>query len=298
MILTNGEVRIETTNFCNANCIMCPREKMTRTKNTMPYFHFADLVVQAHEMGAELIAPFGFGEPLLDPSIVNKISFCTRMELDTFITTNGSLLTKYVAKALLDAGLSHIRFSAHGLYKDYERVHKGLSFGVLRENVFNFLEMRNGTSCKADVTVIPMNGEDIDDIISFWEGKVDDIEIWRPHGWGGAKKYRFGERKLKTCGRPDRGPVQIQSDGKVIPCCFLTNGEIILGDTYVDSIEDILKGEKYREFRRKHDREDLTGLPCEHCDQLMIQEKSPLLYSTIDNEINKTSSKKFNLLED
>ena len=298
MKLINKETRIETTNCCNARCVMCPRDEMTRVKTTMDYNHFCNLVVQAYEMGAELISPFGFGEPLLDKGLAKKIAFCSKMGLETFITTNANLLNLETTRKLLDAGLSHIRFSAHGTYNNYEKVHRGLSFDTFRRNVFNFIKVRRDLPCKVDVTVMPMNGESIQDILDFWKGRIDDIEIWKPHSWGGAKHYRDGERKLKTCGRPKVGPVQIQADGKVIPCCFLTNGEIILGDTYVDSIEDILKGEKYRELRRKHETGDLTGLPCETCDQLMIQEISPLLYSTIDNEINKTSSTKFNLLEE
>ena len=296
MQLINNEVRCETTNFCNANCVMCPRDEMTRPKVTMGYDHFTNLVTQAYELGAELIAPFGFGESLMDRTIADKVAFCTRMGLETFITTNGSLLDNNMAQDLIDAGLTHIRFSAHGLYDNYEKVHKGLKFTKFIVNVSNFLAKRK--NCKVDVTSIPMNEEDPEDILKFWKGKVDDLEVWRAHNWGGAKQYRNGKRKLKTCGRPKNGPVQIQADGKVIPCCFLTNGEIILGDTYIDSIEDILKGEKYRELRRKHDTEDLTGLPCETCDQLMIQDTSPLLYSSIDNKINRTSSTKFSLLED
>jgi len=296
MKLINKEVRIETTNFCNAKCVMCPRDEMTRPKVTMGYGHFADLVVQAYELGAKLIAPFGFGEPLIDPTIADKVAFCTRMGLETFITTNGSLLDRDMTKDLIDAGLTHIRFSAHGTYGNYEKVHKGLKFTKFIVNVSNFLTKRK--DCKVDVTAMPLNGGNSEEILEFWKGKVDDIEIWKPHSWGGAKNYRNGKRKLKTCGRPKVGPVQIQADGKVIPCCFLTNGEIILGDTYENSIEDILRSEKYRELKRKHDTGDLTGLPCETCDQLMIQDISPLLYSSIDNEINKTSSTKFNLLEE
>jgi len=38
--LEHPEVRIETTNHCNAACVMCPREKMTRPKTTMSIDHF------------------------------------------------------------------------------------------------------------------------------------------------------------------------------------------------------------------------------------------------------------------
>ena len=35
MRLANPEVRIENTNACNARCVICPREKMTRPVVTM-----------------------------------------------------------------------------------------------------------------------------------------------------------------------------------------------------------------------------------------------------------------------
>ena len=115
MKLVNPEVRLETTNRCQLSCIMCPHDTMTREKVTMGYDHFTDLVVQAYEMGAEWISPFGFGEPLLDPDIINKIEFCTDMGLKTFLTTNAGLLNTNMAGGLLEAGLNRLRISAHGL---------------------------------------------------------------------------------------------------------------------------------------------------------------------------------------
>lgn len=300
MNLINTEIRIETTNKCQLSCVMCPHDQMTRKQTTMAYSKFCDLVEQAKDLGAELISPFGFGEPLIDPTIIDKVEFCTYLGLDTFITTNARALNTNMAYGLLNAGLTRLRISAHGLFEDYDEIHKGSSFALLTRNVFNFIkanEVRHDKACKIDVTVIPQNGASPDSFVKFWRGKVEDIEIWAPHNWGPKMNYRKAtDKKLKTCGRPERGPIQIQADGTVIPCCFLTDSEIVLGDTYVDSIEDIVKGERFNELRRKHESGDLTGLACETCDQLFVGE-SPLLYSTIDNEINKTSSIKFNLLE-
>ena len=296
MKLINSEFRIETTNFCNAKCITCPRDQMTRQKVTMPYNHFCNLVVQAYELGATDISPFGYGEPLMDSGIAEKIAFCTRMGLKTFITTNAALLRPEVAKDLVEAGITHLRLSAHGTFENYEKSH-GLDWYDFMRNAFNFIKLSRG-KVKVDVVVIPMHGESVDDILEFWSGRVDDIEVWKPHGWGGKKQYRKSKEKRPTCGRPQRGPVQVQADGTVIPCCFLTDSEIILGDTYKSSVEDILKGEKYQELRRKHAGGNLDGLPCKYCDQLLILDESPLLYSSIGKDINTTSSTKFNLLEE
>jgi radical SAM protein with 4Fe4S-binding SPASM domain len=300
MKLTNTEVRVETTNKCQARCEMCSHDTMTRGKHVMSENHFRYLVHQAKELGATLISPFGFGEPLMDPTIVEKIRFCTILGLDTFLTTNAGFLTTNMAYGLLDAGLKRLRISAHGLWDDYNGIHKGLNFKTFTRNVFNFIktnDVKFDKACEVDVTIIPQDGANLDEFVKFWRGKVDNIEIWKPHNWGGTKDYRKPTtKKLKTCGRPFIGPVQIQANGTVIPCCFLTDSEIVLGDTHVETIEEILKGERFNELRRKHGERDLSGLACETCDQLYVGE-SPLLYSTVEAGVNKTSSQKFNLLE-
>jgi len=240
----------------------------------MPNGHFDYLVDQAKDLGATTISIFGYGEPLLDKGIVHKVAYCTDKGLQTFITTNGSLLNTEMATKLLGAGLSHLRLSAHGLYNTYDKVHKKLKFEVVIRNMQNFLAkntVRFRNQCRVAVSVIPMHGESLGYIKEFWEDAVDELEVWKPHNWAGGRKYRepTTERK-QTCGRHKKGPVQIQADGKVIPCCFLTDAEIVLGDTYKNTIEEILRGVDYWKFRQCHEIGFLNALPCHTCDQLNI----------------------------
>lgn len=272
---------------------------MTRKKTIMPNEHFAYLVDQAKDLGAKTISVFGYGEPLMDPGIVEKIRYCKEKGLDTFITTNASLLSLQMSFDLLKAGLSHIRFSVHGIWDNYEKVHQGLKFDKVSRNIANFMaiKLKRYPFVRVGVSVIPMNGEDIEAIKDHWKGF--ELEIWKPHNWLNGRNYRrLTKKRKKTCGRPQSGPVQIQADGKVIPCCYITNADIILGDTYKKTIKEILKSDAYNELRQKHTTGNLAGLVCNSCDQLNIGD-SPLLYSTIDSscEIGKTSSTKFKLKE-
>lgn len=297
--LNNSEVRIETTTFCNANCTICARDKMTRPKCTMSYEHFTDLVRQADKLGADLISPFGFGEPLMDKGIADKIKFCTSLGIETFLTTNAGLLDTQVAGDLLRAGLTRLRVSAHGLAEHYEDVHRGLSWKNMIRNVFNFIQMnkiRHDGECNVDVSIIPMHGETIQEIQNFWSGRVDNFEIWKPHNWTDLKGYRELKPTKKTCGRPFNGPVQINADGKMMVCCFDSDATLTVGDTNTHTIEQILKGMPFNIIRDKHRTGNLRGLICEHCDQLN-QDDNPLLFSTIDSECTtgKTSSTKFKL---
>jgi len=276
---------------------MCPRDEMTRSQLDMPTYRFKDLVDQCKDMGAEVVSCFGFGEPLLDKGIFEKVEYVSDCGLKSFITTNASLLTDRVGKKLMDAGLKHIRFSVHGLGSTYERVFP-FRFDRIMRNVDNFLSMRNGV--RADVTVIPMHDEPLWKILKFWTGRVDGVEVWKAHNWADAMEYRLGVPKKKTCGRPFNGPLQINADGKMMVCCFDFDAMMTVGDTYKDSVESILLGEGFEEIRHAHRSGGLEGLPCADCDQLYNYAESPLLYSTIDEsrEFGKTSTIKYKLEED
>jgi sulfatase maturation enzyme AslB (radical SAM superfamily) len=273
---------------------------MTRKKCTMSNKHFNYLVDQAIELGADTISIFGYGEPLLDKGIQSKVAYCTRKGLQTFITTNGSLLNTNMTTGLLNAGLSKIRLSVHGMYEDYEQVHKKLKFATVSRNISNFIAMnqtRFGHQCRTALSVIPMHGESVEYIKEVWERAFDELEIWKPHNWTDGRHYRYStkERK-KTCGRPSKGPVQINADGKMMVCCFDYDAKMTVGDTHRETIEEILKGHKFWLIRKYHDYGLLAELPCSTCDQLFVGD-NPLLYSNVDETCStgKTSSTKFSL---
>jgi len=265
--------------------------------------HFYDLVWQAKNIGADEISPFGYGEPMMDKDIVLKVDTISSFDLRSFITTNGSLVGITKGFELIDAGLSHIRFSVHGMGDDYEAVHRNLSWVKTRDNILTFMKAnrKNGNSVKVDISYIPTGlytTNDLKAVVNFWQKRgVDDIEIWQPHNWTNGKKFRTVDRALKTCGRPQNGPVQINADGKMMVCCFDFDAKLTVGDTHKDSIHDILKNKMFKYIRAKHEIGDVSGLICETCDQLN-EGDSPLIFSTVDKELNigTTSSTKFRLL--
>lgn len=302
--LVNPEVRIENTNRCNARCIICPREKMTRPQVTMSQEHFENLVDQSVELGAKTISIFGYGEPLLDKGIASKVRVCTDKGLETFLTTNAALLTDGTTKELIKAGLRHIRFSAHGFNDSYEYVHWGLKWRRVSSNIANFISINDkeyGHSVTVSLSVIPMFAEPLSRIRSYWEKQVDYLEVWRPHNWVDGRSYRglTVMRLKKTCGRPASGPIQIQADGKMIVCCFDYNGKLEIGDTNFKNIKEILEDKELKYIRKSHETGQIENLICNTCDQLNIEAESPLIYSNRDKTraVGKTSSTKFNLGE-
>jgi hypothetical protein len=262
---------------------------------------FCGLIMEAKELGATMIDVFGYGEPLMDPRFVDKITMCSQLGLDTFTTTNAALLTLDMSWALVDAGLKHIRFSVHAVTSEkYPKVHRGLDWTTVKTNIENFIQINEMSGCPVTihVTSIPMNGENLDKILKFWNGRrcVDYLEVWRPHNWTNGRNYRVVHPRKKTCGRPFNGPVQIQADGKMVACCFDFDGKLELGDTNLYSIQEILEESvALYGIQESHNTGHYGALLCGDCDQRNIEDESPLLYSTRDErcELGRTSTGKF-----
>jgi len=291
----NPEVRIENSSKCNANCVICPREKLTRPRTTMGWGHFVNLVEQSYRLQATDISIFGYGEPLLDRDVASKVSYATQRGLDTHVTTNASLLNLDMCHHLLDAGLKNIRFSVHAITpKLYHNVHRGLDWFIVTKNMFNFIKINDdrGKQCKIHITAMPLHGESIGEIREVWEKAADYLEIWRPHNWTDGREYRRIQPQKRTCGRPFNGPVQINADGKVMVCCFDFNAKLTIGDTYKDTIEEILQSEAMQVIQDNHTTGNHAGFLCESCDQRNVEFESPLLYSSRDlnRETGKTST--------
>lgn len=308
MKLTNPEVRIETTNICNASCIMCPREKMDRLEGVMNAKLFKKIVDEAKSLGTKNIFLGGFGEPLTDPMIVDRVRYVKQQGMYCNFISNGSLWNKDITVQLIEAGLDEVRFSFYGQDKQtYEIVHRGLNYDITHNNIRNVIETRNRLGRKKPVVLVYFltldnNQKQVEAFREEWETLADFIEIWRPHNFGDGRDYRNRQevRKKESCGRPKRGPVQFQYDGTIIPCCYDYGGKMILGDIHDNTIPEILRGEKYEALRRAHESGDFSAAPyCNECDQL-LEHSDALVYTNrhnlpADQAVLLSNSNLFNL---
>ena len=97
MIPPNDDMRFEVTTRCDYNCVICPRDLLTRKKETMSLDLFKQLfdkIVAETDQYKALSIP-GMGEPLLDQTLDGKIEYAksVRPALQVLILTNGSLMT-------------------------------------------------------------------------------------------------------------------------------------------------------------------------------------------------------------
>ncbi|MDP6226936.1 MAG: radical SAM protein, partial [Dehalococcoidia bacterium] len=126
--LRHPEARYEVTDHCNASCVMCPRDlhKLGRPHGIMSLQKYRKSIDEVVELGCRQVVLTGFGEPLIDKRLEQKVEYAKGKGLRNYVISNASLLTRDRAARLITAGLDELRLSYYGMRKEtYERVMVG-----------------------------------------------------------------------------------------------------------------------------------------------------------------------------
>src|SRR3990172_2239088 len=78
-------VRVETTDICNANCVTCTREIMTRAMGIMDMALYRKVVDECGANKVNSIHLHNFGEPLTDRLIFERIEYAAKKGIKTKI---------------------------------------------------------------------------------------------------------------------------------------------------------------------------------------------------------------------
>src|SRR4249920_3317808 len=97
---------IENTNHCNAECVMCPRDTLSRKRGFMDFGLFEKIIREVTAMKRKPVTHLhGFGEPLLDKLLAERIRLAKTLGIKrTYIVTNASRLFPETSRKIISAG--------------------------------------------------------------------------------------------------------------------------------------------------------------------------------------------------
>ncbi|WP_217913967.1 radical SAM protein [Miltoncostaea marina] len=131
------ELQLEVTGACNLRCPMClvsHRPALGRSAAAMPFERFRELVDGLP--GLRRLTLQGLGEPLLHPRIVDMVAYAAGRGVRVGFNSNGLLLTRARARALIDAGLGWLHVSVDAPTPEaYAAIRRGGELGRLEANV-------------------------------------------------------------------------------------------------------------------------------------------------------------------
>lgn len=267
---------IETTNICNAKCIMCPHNMFTGGK-MMEDKCFDQILNELKDYTdwIESVSLYWYGEPLLDPKLCQKIRLLKESGIKNIqISTNAEKLTPEMANELLKSGLNDLRISIDAVHKEtYEKI-RGLNYEKVIGNIHSLLQLRNeqyqAIPIRIRLVEMEENKDEIDEFKSYWEryvSNIDKVQIMPQlvnKSWNSELKDKTQDAELPCVSV--FSTIAIDADGNICICCMDTNKEMSLGNIKNISLQSAWTGEKIQSIRTRHLEGKKFEIPiCKNC---------------------------------
>lgn len=151
-------VYLELTRACNLKCIHCLNNSGIKQKDELTKDELLKLIKKLSSLGVQEIR-FTGGEPLLFNGIYDLIKFATEEGICTSLGTNGTLITKEVAKKLKESGLKKVVVSIDGNKKTHDKIRGKKNYQKAMQGL-KYLQ-KNGINVRVNSVIMKSNMDDV-----------------------------------------------------------------------------------------------------------------------------------------
>lgn len=280
------EIRIENTNSCGYKCFMCPREKQTRPIGFMSVEDFS-LVLERVGTFEGNVHLHGFGEPLLDRKLVQKIEVLKKKFPSSraqIFTTLGVKVKEDCFMQLAEAGMNDLAISLYGFDREtYKKIHGFDGWEVVRRNLqllsraiqFSLGSLRAVIKVPTEAVSSSLPIAQSPEKLAFYQWAKElgfAIGEWFSlHNYGDGRSYNAPNEE-KMCPVIDgrrRNILNVTWDLNVVPCCFDFNATIRFGNLRENTLEEIFSSPEYFRFVLAHKMNDLAAYSvCQNCEKI------------------------------
>ena len=267
---------IEITNTCNLDCHFCPKHQRKRRQLSAEEF---DLLTDKVRGKVCFLYFHLMGEPLLHPLLPQFITMAREKGFKTVLTSNGTLLHR--AMNLLDTLPHKVQLSLHS--------HESNARGELSSYMEEVMNFATQAAAKGTCVVLRLwnqggmdkeNEQVMDYIAEYvprpWKERPDGFRLcdnlylefdrkfeWPSANTSSAKREVFCKALLKQIG--------VLSDGSLVPCCLDHNGDVVLGNLFHQSLEEILSSPRAQAMIEGFQHHTATEALCQNCESALVR---------------------------
>lgn len=267
---------IEPTTACNLGCPECPSglKKFTRATGNLK-LELLQKIIDEQSINLAYITFYFQGEPFINPSFLDMVSYVSRKNIYTATSTNAHFITPDIATKTVLSGLSRLIISIDGTTQEvYEQYRREGDLTKVIEGAKNMVAAKKKLKSSTphlifQFLVVKPNEHQLDSVhqlakeigideVRFKTAQVYDYKQGNPlipenDKYSRYKKQKDGTYTIKNylenhCWRMWSSSV-ITWDGKVVPCCFDKDASHQLGDVQVESFKHVWKSKPYEAFR-------------------------------------------------
>ncbi|MDD5439559.1 MAG: radical SAM protein [Candidatus Omnitrophica bacterium] len=265
---------LEPTNLCNLRCSICPNPMSSRRKGFISLELVKKISSEVSRHGGHSYFLFKDGEPFLHKSLPAIIEIIKTAHRDNrvYISTNGQLLTKELADALMVLKVDNINFSVDNATEEgYEKI-RHAPLATVEKNINDLIEAKRSRASRyPDIGIHYVSYENnLHEVAAFkkkWERKPVTLKFMYFNSWTGAfpQGATFNDRKRYPCFSLWMFP-SVNWDGTVSICCVDWDQQEILGDLNRQSFEEIWSSDKIKRYRAYHLNGEYDKIPiCGRC---------------------------------
>jgi MoaA/NifB/PqqE/SkfB family radical SAM enzyme len=176
---------IETVGYCNLACKMCPTRNYITGKEAMTDKVFTEILHIIEDRDVDDIDLTGWGEPLLDLNLEQRITSIRKLKNNANIgfNSNGTLFTKERIVSILNTNLSWIGISFDAAIKEtYEKIRVNSSFDAVIGNLKFLSSIRNKKDLRLNVVCVVMknNLQEMEGVIELFGNLGFDTITFKP----------------------------------------------------------------------------------------------------------------------
>lgn len=281
-------IDLEPAGICNLRCLMCPTgiHALGRPQDFMAWSTYERIVSECAKHGTALRF-IGWGEPMLNPRLIDMIKLATEEGLLTHINTNGTQISPSKAYDLIAAGLASIKFSFQGVdAKTYAEMRRADFFEGVIEAIETFRNARGArflpfiaastsitTESKAAIESFHALLEPLVDYASSGNTIFGYLNLKAAHLLPGQKEMieKFLDIEQRSAMRhPDPCPevfdkLSIHWDGSVMVCCNAYGDEGKIGNVNETPIAELWHHPEMEAYRARLSRKEYEGPLCSTC---------------------------------
>lgn len=176
---------IETIGSCNLKCTMCPTINYDENKFIMDDKVFNKTLDYLKYEKVDYIGLEGWGEPLLDKKLADRIKLIKSISPDTKVafTSNATLFNSKRIDEILLSGVDHINISFDAAFKTtYEKIRVNSDYDKVMNNLTELSIKRRNFNTKLSVAFVVMksNYKEIYNFIKIFSEMNFDVITFKP----------------------------------------------------------------------------------------------------------------------
>lgn len=272
------KIYIEITNSCNFDCSFC--FKTTRPKKFMSVDEF-QLIVEKIRPFTNYIYLHVLGEPLLHPQLHEIISIAENANLNINISTNGGLLERK-KEILLNHRIRQINLSLHDAEENISPdkwdsyLTTALDFACMAApETYVCLRLWNTSNASSSEfnafclrKIANKFGHQPENLTKATKGNgiklAEHIFLQQAPRFEWPDDKSEGKQTQRSC-YALRDHIAILADGQVVPCCLDANASILLGNIFVQELDEILQTNRAKDIKKGFEQRKIVEPLCATC---------------------------------